>query len=102
MSKKKFNKKELEDVFGSFRDAIISTDVEWVEAGDRVTLVNSNCEFEYDNVKGEFENDLLYYFEVSLEPIEVDFSEFVPEKSNNGGCYAYCDCRVVKVYDRTY
>lgn len=101
----KFSKAELrmaEDIFGNFRDMNIATDEEFLKKGDRVTLVNSNCEFEFDTVRGVFEKDLLYFFNVRLELLEVDYSNFEPDKSNNGGKYAFAECRVVKVYDRTY
>lgn len=102
---KRFTKKELrmaEDIFGNFKDMNITTDEEIVQKGDFVTLTNSNCEFEFDNIRAVFEDNLLYIFNVKLELLEVDYSEFEPDKSNNGGKYAFATCRVVEVYERSY
>ena len=102
---KKFTKQELrmvEDVFGNLQDYNLATDEEIVKTGDFVTLVNNNCEFEFDNVRAVFEDNLLYIFNVKLELLEVDYSEFEPDKSNNGGKYAFATCRVVEVYERSY
>ena len=100
-----FNKEELEkaeEIFGNFNDMNIATDEEFIKKGDYITLVNKNCEFEFDSVRGVFEDNLLYFFNVRLELLEVDYSNFEPDKSNNGGKYAFAECRVVKVYKRTY
>ena len=102
---KKFTKQELrmvEDVFGNLQDYNLATDEEIVKTGDFVTLVNNNCEFEFDNIRGVFEDNLLYIFNVKLELLDVDYSEFEPDKSNNGGKYAFATCRVVEVYERSY
>ena len=102
---KKFTKQELrmvEDVFGNLQDYNLATDEEIVKTGDFVTLVNNNCEFEFDNVRAVFEDNLLYIFNVKLELLEVDYSNFEPDKSNNGGKYAFATCRVVEVYERSY
>ena len=101
----KFSKQELrmaEDIFGNFRDMNITTDEEFIKKGDFITLTNSNCEFEFDNVRAVFENDLLYVFNVRLKLLDVDYSNFEPDKSNNGGKYAFATCEVEAVYDRSY
>lgn len=90
------------DIFGNLHKTIISTDAEAVRVGDEITLVNSNCEFEFDNVFGVFSNDLYFKYIVDLEIVNVDYSEFVPDKSNNGGCYAYATAKVTKVYEKSY
>ena len=90
------------DIFGDLHKYIISTDAEEIGVGDEVTVVNSNCEFEFDNYFGVFSNNLYYRYIVDLEIVSVDYSEFVPDKSNNGGCYAYATCNVVKVYEKSY
>lgn len=88
--------------FGCLQKYIIATDEETVNVGDTVTLVNSNCEFDFDNVTGRFENNPLYYFIVDLELLDLDLSDFDVSKSNTGGCYGYAECRVKKVYEKSY
>ena len=90
------------DIFGGLNRRVISTDAESIKVGDEITLVNANCEFEFDNYFGVFANDLYFYYIVDLELISTDYSDFVPDKSNNGGKYAYATCKVVKVYEKTY
>lgn len=91
------------EIFGDFTDKfIISSDVDHLNIGDEITLVNANCEFEFDNIKCCFENNLLYYYIVDLELLEADYSEYRIDKSNNGGCYAFATCKVTKVYEKTY
>ena len=99
---KKNESRMATDIFGNLKKTVISTDAENIRAGDEITLVNNNCEFEFDNVFGVFSNDLYFKYIVDLELISTDYSEFVPDKSNNGGCYAYCTCKVVKVYEKSY
>ena len=100
------NKEDLEtaiDVFGDFRNKfIISSDMPTLNVGDEVTLVNSNCGFEFDNITGTFNKDLYYYYIVDLELISTDYSEYEPNKSTNGGKYAYATCKVGKVHEKSY
>lgn len=92
----------INEVFGSMHKYIISTDKDDLNVGDYVCLVNSNCEFEFDNVAGCFEDNLLHYFICDLEPRDLDLSNYDRSKSNNGGAYAYLTCKVKKVYNKTY
>lgn len=71
---------------------------EKLERGDKIYLINSNCEFTYDSTTGGFCNlsDVEEYI-VEVEILEEDLSEYRPEKSNNGGCYAYATATVVEV-----
>lgn len=108
MSKKKFSKSDLRmahDIFGNFDEFPAWTD-ETIKAGDFICLVNSNCEFEFDNRTGSFTgknfNSLMRCFVCKLELTDVDYSKFVPEKSNNGGCYAFATAKVLKVIEETY
>lgn len=94
--------KDLIDIFGTFTNRVIASDVENLKEGEIITLVNSNCEFEYDSVLGCFNNNLYYYYIVDLEPVDVDLSNYKLEKSNNGGAYGFCTCRVAKVHKKTY
>ena len=91
-----------ETVFGDLSRKLIWTDNPMLSAGDSVTIVNSNCELEYDCYKATFCNDLMYAYLVDLELLEVDLSGYVPEKSNNGGCYAYAECKVKKIIEKGY
>lgn len=91
------------EVFGDFRKRFtIATDEDILTTGEYVCLVNSNCEMEFDNVRGVFENNLLYYFIVDLELQDADYSQYVPEKSNNGGAYAFMTAKVLKVHRKSY
>jgi len=44
----------------------------------------------------------MYAFIVDLELLNVDLSNYEPSKSNNGGCYAFAECRVKKILERGY
>ena len=95
------------DIFNINEDGIgkkyvLTTDEEEVNVGDTVTLVNSNCEFEFDNVTGNFANNLLYYFIVDLKILESDLSDYEVSKSNNGGKYAFAEAEVLKVHLKDY
>lgn len=90
------------EYFGELDGYILSTDAEDVKEGDIVTLVNSNCEFEFDNYYGCFEKNILYYYIVDLELVETDLTNFIVEKSNNGGNYGFAKCKVLKVYEKNY
>ena len=37
-----------------------------------------------------------------LEIIETDLTEYRPEKSNNGGAYAFAECGVNKIIEKSY
>lgn len=92
------------EIFGDMNGYVLATDIEpeEVKIGDEVSLVNKNCEFEYDNITGKFQNDLLYYIICDLEFIESDLSEYQVDKSNNGGSYAYATAIIKKIKDITY
>lgn len=97
------DEEEAVELFGDFRKRfVIATDEDSLNVGDVITLVNSNCQFEYDSIRGCFGQNLLYYFVVDLALIDVDSSDYVKEKSNDGGCYAYGKFRVLKVHMKTY
>ena len=87
------------EIFGTMDSYILSTDTEpqEIKEGDTVYLVNSNCEFEYDNIKGDFQKDLMYYIICDLELIESDLTGYEPSKSNNGGAYAFATCKIKKI-----
>ena len=91
-----------EDIFGDLSRRLIWTDNPALTTGEVVSIVNSNCELEFDACKGAFEQDLMYAYIVDLELVETYMREYVPAKSNNGGCYAYADCRVKKIHEKGY
>ena len=91
------------ELFGDLKQYEVWSDTEDLKPEDTVMLVNSNCEFIYDNITGTFENhDLMYCYICELEIINTDLSGYEPSKSNNGGAYAFAECRVVKVLEKTY
>ena len=92
----------VEEIFGNLKEKLVWTDYPDLEENDTVTITNSNCEFEFDAVKGSFENNLMYAFIVDLDVVNVDLSEYDPTKSTNGGCYAFAECRVKKIIERGY
>lgn len=94
-----------ETLFGPLEKHQVWTDEETLNPGDTVYLVNTNCEFPYDNVTGNFEkhsHDLMYCFICDLKITETDLTGYEPEKSNNGGCYAFATAEVLEVYEKTY
>lgn len=91
-----------EDIFGDLTRKIIWTDDPILMKDEIVTIVNSNCEFEYDSIAGRFNTNLMYAFVVELELLEVDLSHYEPSKSSNGGCYAYAECRVKRIIEQGY
>lgn len=93
-----------QQIFGDMTDYILATDVDpqSVTVGQECYIVNNNCEFEYDNITGNFQKDLMYYIICDLEFVESDLSEYEPSKSNNGGAYAFATCRIKKIKDINY
>ena len=93
-----------EQIFGSMDGYILATDADpqTVKVGQECYIVNRNCEFEYDNITGDFQKDLMYYIICDLEFVESDLSEYEPSKSNNGGAYAFATCKIKKIKDINY
>lgn len=60
-------------------------------------VVTTSSEFDFDNVEGRFTRELNYEYDVLVEHIRDDYSEYDPDKCNNGGCYSYHYYRVVEV-----
>ena len=92
------------ELFGEMQDYHVWTDTDpnEVNVGDLVTLVNQNCEFSFDNIKGSFEEDLLYCLVCDLELLEYDLTEYEVGKSNNGGAYAYAGAKILKIKEIAY
>ena len=91
------------ELFGDLKEYHVWSDTPELNPEDHVTIVNSNCEFTYDNITGTFENhDLMYCYICELEIIETDLSQYEVSKSNNGGAYAFAECKVTRVLEKTY
>ena len=92
-----------EEIFGNLKEYHVWSDESDLKPDQTVYLVNKNCEFPYDNITGTFtQNDLMYCYICELEIIETDLTEYLPEKSNNGGSYAFAECRVNKIIEKSY
>lgn len=68
---------------------------EGLTEGSEVSTTTS--EFEYDGVRGRFDNNLSTTACVEVKPIGRDYSEYVAGKACNGGCYGYDYYKVVRV-----
>ena len=64
---------------------------------DIIEITNTNCEFDFDSYLGRFSNDNLKSFEVELEIIDQDLSNYIDNKSNNGGAYAFALARIKNI-----
>lgn len=73
-----------------------------LKVGDRVYWTTSD--FEYNGVKGCFENNLENYaiVEIDENSIIADESEFVAGKCNNGGCYGFYSGIVTETHELHY
>lgn len=67
-----------------------------INVGDEIVLVNSNCEFDFNCITGSFETTEASWV-VDVEIVKQDLSNYIPEKSNNGGCYAFATAIVKEV-----
>ena len=84
-----------------FKDGIyeIESSVEPI-LNEIVYLVNSNCEFAYDSFSGYFTNsDNLKSYRVALEIVYEQLDDYIPEKSNNGGHYAFAGAKVKAILE---
>ena len=94
------------ELFGNLQEYPVWSDEGNLQEGDHVTVVNTLCEFEFDNITGTFHShgghDLMYCYVCDLELIETDLSGYVPSKSRNGGGYAFAECRVKRIIEKTY
>ena len=91
-----------ETIFGDLNRKTIWTDDPMLEPGQHIKITNSNCEFEYDSIQMKFNKNLMYAFIVDLELLSVDLTGYVPDKSCNGGAYAFAECKVKKIIERGY
>lgn len=92
-----------ETIFGDLQGRIIWSNDSILLTDEIVSITNSNCEMPFDNISGQFVSEPPYFcFKVDLEMVEYDTSNYIPEKSNNGGCYAFADCRVIRIIEEGY
>lgn len=74
-----------------------------VKKGSIILLPNRNCEFRYDSVLGVFYTplpaELMFDFVIKGEIIDTDLSDYVPEKSNNGGKYGFATVKVLEILE---
>lgn len=73
---------------------------EVVQVGDVVATTTS--EFDYNGLTHCFDREAKSYTECVVVKIGEDYSEYVPEKSCNGGCYGFDFYRVVEINQRCY
>lgn len=91
-----------EHIFGDLSNFVIKTNFnDYVKVGQIVSIVNSNCEWDYDCITNTFE-PTMYAFIVDLDLIEVDLSDYAPSLSNNGGRYAYAEAIIKEIKEEGY
>lgn len=73
---------------------------EVVQVGDVVATTTS--EFDYNGLTHNFDREAKSYTNVVAVKIGDDYSNYVPEKSCNGGCYGFDYFRVVEINERCY
>ena len=93
---------DLESIFGDLSRKVIWSNDSLLSEGDFVVIPNSNCEFEYDSIEQKFVESTIYAFVVDLEIIDVDLTNYIPEKSSNGGKYGFASCKVRKIIEEGY
>lgn len=69
---------------------------EEIQVGDTVEL--TTAEMDFDAKTGYFESTHRC-FDISAEILSEDLSEYVPERSNNGGRYGYAIAKVIDVVE---
>lgn len=92
----------IEECFKSGEQVILhSNNREDFKVGETVRFPNTTCEFEYDCFANRFETTM-YSAICDVEFIDCDFKNYKAEKSNNGGCYAFADAVITKIYEVGY
>lgn len=89
------NKKEENQLFNDGVYTVYSEKIDQLKPGDIIYLTSS--ELDYDCIYGCFINNLRKHRDVEVEIIYEDLSEYEPEKSRNGGCYAYASAKVLEI-----
>lgn len=81
---------------------IISTDEDTVKVGDSVTLLKTDLDVEFDNIRAEFEPNLFYYYEVDLEFEYDDELEFSDGETGCPLTFKTLIYKITKIYRKTY
>ena len=68
--------------------------------GDEISTTTS--EFPYNSLTHCFDSQATYMGTVLAKYEESDYSEYDPDKCNNGGCYGYDYYTIVEVLEREY
>lgn len=93
-----FKNKKTETKNQIFNDGVYtvySEKIDQLKKGDTIYLTTSDLE--YDCIYGCFMTNLRKHKKVEVEIIYEDLSEYVPEKSRTGGCYAYASAKVIDI-----
>ena len=92
-----------ENIFGDLDNYVIRTNYpEEIVEGKRISIVNPNCEFEFDSITHVFDKNIYYAFIVELKLLNVNVNGYVPDKSDNGGHYAFADAEIIEIKERGY
>lgn len=86
------------EVFQDGVYTVYSEKIDNIKPGDTIYLTTS--EFMYDCVYAVFMTGIRRSADVEVKILMEDLSEYVPEKSHNGGCYGFASAEVVKVIRR--
>lgn len=89
-----------EKVFNDGEYTVWSEKINELKKGDIIHLTTS--EFEYDCIYGCFMKDISRCARVKVKILNEDLTEYVPEKSCNGGCYGYAAAEVLEVLEVGY
>lgn len=96
---------ELTELFGNLNEYPCWTD-DNIKIGDTISIINKDCEFEYDTKRGSFTgerfNTLMKCFICKLTIIDVDYSKVFPENLNDNGHYTLALCKVIDILEESY
>lgn len=84
-------------VFQDGQYTVYSEKIDTIKPGDTIYLTTS--EFMYDCVYAVFMNGIKKSARVEVEILMEDLSEYIPEKSCNGGAYGFASAKVLKILE---
>lgn len=85
----------MTQIFNDGKYTVFLENIKQLKEGDKIHITTS--EFPYDCRRGCFMNQLNHCAKIEAKVLHEDLSEYVPEKSTNGGCYAYALLEVIKI-----